>query len=178
MAGTLSALDRDFLQRAVEIGRNGWGRVHPNPMVGCVIVRAGEVIAEGWHEALGGPHAEVNALRQAGDLSRGATAYVSLEPCNHFGRTPPCSTALREAGVSRVIYGATDPGSDSSGGGKALRSAGVEVIGPVLSPNEARRENPAFFFNHASQATYLALKLAQTLDGRIADASGHRTSIT
>jgi len=178
MESTLIPSERRLLQRAVEIGRNGWGRVHPNPMVGCVLVRDGEVIAEGWHEALGGPHAEVNALRQAGDLSRGATAYVSLEPCNHFGRTPPCSTALREAGVSRVIYGATDPGSDSSGGGKALRSAGVEVIGPVLSPDEARRENPAFFFNHASQATYLALKLAQTLDGRIAEAPGHRTSIT
>jgi len=178
MESTLSLSDRQFLQRAVEIGRNGWGRVHPNPMVGCVLVRDEEVIAEGWHEELGGAHAEVNALSRAEHRAEGATAYVSLEPCNHFGRTPPCSTALREAGVSRVIYGATDPGSDSSGGGDALRSGGVEVIGPVLPPDEARRENPAFFFNHAHQATYVALKLAQTLDGRIAEAPGHRTSIT
>lgn len=178
MESNLSSSDRRLLQRAIEIGRNGWGRVHPNPMVGCVLVRDGEVIAEGWHEELGGPHAEANALSRAGDGAKGATAYVSLEPCNHFGRTPPCSSALLEAGVSRVIYGAADPGSDSAGGGNALRSSGMELIGPVLSPDEARRENPAFFFNNEREATYVALKLAQTLDGRIAEAPGRRTSIT
>ncbi len=174
----LSLSDRRLLQRAVEIGRNGWGRVHPNPMVGCVLVRDGKVIAEGWHEELGGPHAEANALRQAGDRARGATAYVSPEPCNHFGRTPPCSSALLVAGVSRVIYGAADPGSDSAGGGNALRSSGVELFGPVFSSDEARRENPAFFFGHENEATYVALKLAQTLDARIAEAPGRRTAIT
>ncbi|MCJ7630338.1 MAG: bifunctional diaminohydroxyphosphoribosylaminopyrimidine deaminase/5-amino-6-(5-phosphoribosylamino)uracil reductase RibD, partial [Longimicrobiales bacterium] len=178
MVSSLSPNDRQYLQRAVEIGREGWGRVHPNPMVGCVIVRDGEVIAEGWHEVLGGPHAEANALRKAGVRARGATAYVSLEPCNHFGRTPPCSAALSEAGVSRVIYGAADPGGVSAGGGNALRAGGMDVIGPVLSAGEARRENPAFFFNHERGTTYVALKLAHTLDGRIAEATGRRTSIS
>jgi diaminohydroxyphosphoribosylaminopyrimidine deaminase/5-amino-6-(5-phosphoribosylamino)uracil reductase len=178
MESTLSPTDRQLLQRAVEIGRNGWGRVHPNPMVGCVLVRDGEVIAEGWHEELGGPHAEIHTLSRAGGRAKGATAYVSLEPCNHFGRTPPCSSALLEAGVSRVIYGAADPGNASSGGGEALRSGGVQVIGPAILPAEAKRENPAFFFNHEHEATYVALKLAQTLDGRIAEAPGRRTSIT
>jgi diaminohydroxyphosphoribosylaminopyrimidine deaminase/5-amino-6-(5-phosphoribosylamino)uracil reductase len=174
----LSSSDRHLLQRAIEIGRNGWGRVHPNPMVGCVIVREGRVVSEGWHEKLGEAHAEVNALSRAGKLAKGAVAYVSLEPCNHFGRTPPCTSALLRAGVSKVVYGAPDPGGVSAGGGATLRSGGVEVIGPALSPEEARRENPAFFFNHEREATYVALKLAQTLDGRIAEAPGCRTSIT
>ena len=178
MARTLSRVDQEFLTQAVELGRKGWGRVHPNPMVGCVLVRDGTVIGEGWHEELGGPHAEVNALQQAGDRSRGATAYVSLEPCNHFGRTPPCSSALLDAGISEVVFGAADPGTESSGGGEALRSAGVNVIGPVLPPGGGSRENPAFFFNQEHAATYVALKLAQTLDGRIAEAPGRRTAIT
>ena len=178
MEDTLSPSDRGLLQRAIEVGRRGWGRVHPNPMVGCVLVKDGEVIAEGWHEELGGPHAEINALNRAGDQARGATAYVSLEPCNHLGRTPPCSSALLGAGIARVIYGATDPGRVSAGGGSTLLSGGVEVSGPVIPPEEARRENPAFFFNQEHEATYVALKLAQTLDGRIAEAPGRRTDIT
>ena len=173
-----SSLDQEFLRRALEIGRKGWGRVHPNPMVGCVLVRDGVVIGEGCHEVLGGPHAEINALRQAKVGTEGATAYVSLEPCDHFGRTPPCSSALLEAGISTVFFGASDPGIESSGGGDTLRSAGVEVIGPVFSPEQSRRENPAFFHNQEHGATYVAIKLAQTLDGRIAEAPGHRTPIT
>jgi diaminohydroxyphosphoribosylaminopyrimidine deaminase/5-amino-6-(5-phosphoribosylamino)uracil reductase len=147
-------------------------------MVGCVLVRDGEVVGEGSHEELGGLHAEVNALTRAGSRAEGATAYVSLEPCDHFGRTPPCSAALIRAGISRVVFGAADPGKESSGGAMTLRSAGVEVVGPLLSPEEGRRENPAFFFNQEHQSPYVALKLAQSLDGRIAEAPGRRTAIT
>jgi len=178
MDGTLSTQDRIFLRRSVEIGRRGWGRVHPNPTVGCILVRDGKVVGEAWHEEVGGPHAEVLALDAAGESARGATAYVSLEPCHHFGRTPPCSSALLEAGVARVVYGAQDPGKESSGGGGALSAGGIEVVGPVFTLEEARRENPAFFFNAEHQATYVALKIAQTLDGRIAAERGRRTTIT
>ena len=137
--------DRAFLDRAIHLGRRGWGRVHPNPMVGCILVKHGQVIGEGWHEQVGEGHAEVNALANADEDPRGATAFVSLEPCSHFGRTPPCTQALQEAGVIRVVYGAADPGRDSGGGGETLRSAGLDVVGPVMSLEEARRENPAFF---------------------------------
>ena len=178
MTTPISIADRDFLQRAVELGRRGWGKVHPNPTVGCILVRDGEVVGEGWHSKVGGPHAEVHAIRTAGCRARGATAYVSLEPCDHFGRTPPCTVALLEAGISRVVYGAEDPGPESSGGGNRLRAHGLEVLGPVFNSREARRENPAFFFNHENHQTYVAVKLAQTLDGRIAETPGSRTEIT
>jgi len=174
----LTDQDTSHLQRAREIARRGWGLVHPNPMVGCVLVKEGEVVAEGWHTEWGGAHAEVNALREAEDRAKGATAFVSLEPCNHFGKTPPCSTALLEAGVSRVVYGAADPGLESAGGGTALRAGGIEVVGPVMSLQEARRDNPAFFHNQEHRGTYVAIKLAQTLDGKIAEAPGRRTAIT
>ncbi|MBT8395763.1 MAG: bifunctional diaminohydroxyphosphoribosylaminopyrimidine deaminase/5-amino-6-(5-phosphoribosylamino)uracil reductase RibD [Gemmatimonadetes bacterium] len=178
MTAELSSTDWGFLRRAMGIGRQGWGRVHPNPMVGCVLVKDGEIVAEGWHEEVGGPHAEAHALSRAGHAARGATAYVSLEPCDHYGRTPPCSEALIEAGISCVVYGASDPGPASAGGDQTLREGGVEVIGPVLSPEQSRAENPAFFFNQEHGATYVALKLAQTLDGRIASGPGTRTPIT
>lgn len=178
LAGAMDSTERELLEKAIILGRRGWGRVHPNPMVGCVLVRDGQVMGEGWHEEYGGPHAEVNALARAGELARGATAYVSLEPCNHFGKTPPCSTALRDAGVSRVVYGAQDPGPESGGGAKTLRESGVEVKGPLLSMDEARMENPAFFHNMLHGATFVAIKMAQTLDGRVAAMRGERTAIT
>lgn len=178
MKNHATTADRGHLQRALEIGRRGWGRVHPNPAVGCVLVKDGVVVGEGWHEEWGGPHAEINALRESGGRARGATAYVSLEPCNHFGRTPPCSQALVEAGITRVVYGAADPGEDSSGGALTIRAHGIEVVGPVFSREEARRENPAFFHNQEEGSTYLAVKLAQTLDGKIAEGPGQRTAIT
>jgi diaminohydroxyphosphoribosylaminopyrimidine deaminase/5-amino-6-(5-phosphoribosylamino)uracil reductase len=147
-------------------------------MVGCVLVKNGRILAEGWHEEFGGPHAEARALEKAGEEARGSTAYVSLEPCNHMGKTPPCAQALIEAGVSRVVYGAGDPGTESRGGGAALAKGGLEVLGPCLTPQEARRENPSFFWNQERSSVFVALKLAQTLDGKIAEAKGHRTSIT
>ncbi len=170
--------DEHFLERTVSLGRRGWGWVHPNPMVGCVIVQGDEVVGEGWHEELGGAHAEVNALARAGERAQGATAYVSLEPCNHFGRTPPCSVSLVESGVTRVVYGAPEPGAVAGGGAETLRARGVEVVGPVFSMEEARRENPAFYYNQEHGATWVALKLAQTLDGKIAARPGERTAIT
>jgi diaminohydroxyphosphoribosylaminopyrimidine deaminase/5-amino-6-(5-phosphoribosylamino)uracil reductase len=140
LAGAMDSTDRELLEKAILLGRRGWGRVHPNPMVGCVLVKDGLVVGEGWHEEFGGPHAEANALAGAREGAEGATAYVSLEPCNHYGHTPPCSLALRDAGIARVVYGAPDPGSESGGGGRTLQEAGVEVTGPVLSQEEAMRE--------------------------------------
>ncbi len=173
----LPATDRRFLERAIRLGARGWGRVEPNPMVGCVIVRDGETVGEGWHAEYGGPHAERAALADAGGRARGATAYVSLEPCRHYGKTPPCTRALVEAGIRRVVYGASDPGSDAGGGGEELRTAGIRVEGPMLTPREARILNPGFF--HAEPGRpWTALKLAVSLDGRISRAEGARTQLT
>ena len=173
----LPAADRRFIERAIRLGARGWGRVEPNPMVGCVIVQEGETVGEGWHAEYGGPHAERAALADAGGRARGATAYVSLEPCRHFGKTPPCTRALVEAGIRRVVYGASDPGSDAGGGGEELRTAGIRVEGPVLTPREARILNPGFF--HAEPGRpWTALKLAVSLDGRISRAEGARTQLT
>lgn len=170
--------DRRYLDRARRLALRGWGRVHPNPMVGCVLVRDGRVVGEGHHEEFGGPHAEVLALRRAGEEARGATAYVSLEPCAHHGKTPPCTDALVEAGVRRVVFGAADPGDESGGGAERLRAAGVDVTGPLLTRREARRDNPAFFHAVEAGSTYVEAKLAVTLDGAIAAAPGRRTAIT
>jgi len=175
---TIDDADRVLLERAVELARRGWGRAHPNPLVGCVLAHDDEVVGEGWHEEYGHAHAEVRALEQAGDAARGATAYVSLEPCRHEGKTPPCTDALVRAGVVRVVYGASDPGGDSGGGAAALRQAGIEVVGPVLSERRAIQENPAFFHNVRTEQTFLALKLAMSLDARIAARVGERTRLT
>lgn len=152
--------------------------MHPNPLVGCLLVKHGTVIAEGWHAEYGGPHAEAMALTLAGDRARGATAYVSLEPCRHEGRTPPCSRALREAGVARVVYGAADPGADSGGGGDELRAAGVEVVGPVFTERRARGLNPAFHHRFRSDRPWVALKLATSLDGGLAARTGEQSWLT
>jgi diaminohydroxyphosphoribosylaminopyrimidine deaminase/5-amino-6-(5-phosphoribosylamino)uracil reductase len=151
-------------------------------MVGCVIALDGAVVGTGWHAEFGGPHAEVVALREAGDDARGATAYVSLEPCAHFGHTPPCTEALLDAGVSRVVFGAADPGptSDggSGGGGAVLAEAGVEVVGPCLPIEQALADNPAFFHRARTGRPHVAAKLAMSLDGRIAARVGERSTLT
>jgi diaminohydroxyphosphoribosylaminopyrimidine deaminase / 5-amino-6-(5-phosphoribosylamino)uracil reductase len=169
-------IDRFWLERAVELGRRGWGRVHPNPLVGCVLVRDGVVVGEGWHREFGGPHAEVEALRNAGEQAAGATAYVSLEPCAHHGKTPPCTVALKSAGVRRVVFGAGDPGV-GAGGGAVLREWGIEVAGPLFHRRTALRENPGFFAR-AEGRSHVTLKLALSLDARIARAPGERTPLT
>jgi len=168
------------LRRAITLADQGWGRVAPNPLVGCVIVRDGQVVGEGWHREYGGPHAEVHALRAAGERARGGTAYVSLEPCSHWGKTPPCTGALIDAGVRRVVFGGFDPNPKAQGGAEVLRAAGIEVRGGVLEA-EVRDQNAAFFHAHSAAGAvrpFVALKLALSLDARIADAEGRSVWIT
>lgn len=178
MNTTLSTTDRDLLERARELAQRGWGHVHPNPMVGCVIAHDGEVVGEGWHEEFGGAHAEVNALRQAGARAEGATAYVSLEPCNHHGKTPPCVQALAEAGIARVVFGVEDPGEDEGGGAGTLARAGVDVVGPVHGDREGLADDAGFQHRSRTGRPFVAAKLAVSLDGRIAEGPGERTTLT
>ena len=170
--------DREWRLQASSLAGRGWGRVHPNPMVGCVLTRDGEVVGEGWHEEYGGPHAEVNAIRSAGDAARDATAYVSLEPCSHHGKNPPCWEALFESGVTRVVFGAAEPGDEAGGGGELLAKAGVEVVGPLADVGTFHDVDPVFFYTMRHRRPYLTLKLAVSLDGRIAARSGERTLLT
>jgi diaminohydroxyphosphoribosylaminopyrimidine deaminase/5-amino-6-(5-phosphoribosylamino)uracil reductase len=157
------------MRRALRLARRGWGRVAPNPLVGAVLVRDGEVVGEGWHAEFGGPHAEVHALAAAGDRARGATAYVTLEPCNHHGKRGPCSEALLAAGVARVVVAIADPHAVAAGGIGRLRAAGVEVTVGV----EARRarELAAPFLHDVTGGVlpWTTLKLALSIDGALAD---------
>jgi diaminohydroxyphosphoribosylaminopyrimidine deaminase/5-amino-6-(5-phosphoribosylamino)uracil reductase len=147
-------------------------------MVGAVIVRDGEIVGEGWHTEYGGPHAEVEALRAAGDAARGATAYVTLEPCSHFGKTPPCTAGLLAAGVARVVFAASDPNPRAAGGATVLREAGADVVGGV-EERSALDQNAIFFHALANRARpFVALKLALSLDARIADRDGGSVWIT
>ncbi len=174
----LTPTDRSHLERARELAREGWGHVHPNPLVGCVIAGEDGVIAEGYHRVYGGPHAEIAALEAAKDRARGATVYVTLEPCNHHGKTPPCTSALLQAGVRRVVFGARDPDTEAGGGAERLRAAGLQVVGPVWPERVARAENPAFFHVARERSPFVALKLALSLDGCLAARTGERTRIT
>ena len=175
---SLTPTDIAHLEWARQLARRGWGHVQPNPMVGCVVVGEEGVVSEGYHRAFGGPHAEIVALEESKTRAEGATVYVTLEPCNHHGKTPPCAAALIGAGVRRVVYGAADPGSESGGGAARLREAGVEVIGPVWSEREGRAENPGFFHTARHASPFVALKLAMSLDGCIAARPGERTRVT
>jgi len=154
------------LERALELAERGRGTTHPNPIVGAVVVRDGEVVGEGWHERAGGPHAEVVALEAAGERARGATLYVTLEPCTHHGRTPPCVDRVLEAGVARVVVGSLDPNPKARGGVERLRAAGVEV--EVVDSFEARRQNEAWRTWVALGRPFVTYKVAVTLDGRVA----------
>ena len=175
---TASAFDRAMMQRCLTLARRALGRTAPNPMVGAVIVNGGEVVGEGFHPKAGEPHAEVFALRQAGDRARGATAYVSLEPCNHFGRTPPCSQALVKAGVAKVVVGVVDPNPKVGGGGiKTLQDAGVEVVVGVEEA-DCRALNEGFIHRILYKRPIGLLKYAMTLDGKIASTTGHSTWVT
>ncbi len=170
--------DQRFMALAIGLGSRGLGQVWPNPAVGCVIVKAGRIIGRGWTQAGGRPHAETMALMQAGAAARGATAYVSLEPCAHHGQTPPCAGALIAAGVSRVVSAATDPDSRVAGRGHAmLRAAGVAVTEAVLQ-DAAIGLNAGFFSRVLTGRPWVTLKLAMSLDGRIANAVGASRWIT
>ena len=148
--------------------------MHPNPMVGAVVVREETVLGEARHEEFGGPHAEAAALAALGGRGRGATLYTSLEPCRHTGKTPPCTEAIRGAGVARVVFWAAEPGAEAGGGGEWLRRRGLQVDGPFGERADWASENPVFFHRAASSRPYLALKLAISLDGRIAPRGGRR----
>lgn len=169
--------DRRFMGRALELARRGRGRAAPNPMVGAVVVRDGEVVGEGWHAEHGAAHAEAEALREAGGRARGATVYVTLEPCAHRGKTSPCTEALLDAGVRRVVVACRDPHPEAEGGAEALREAGVEVdVG--VEGREAARLNARFLWRQARGAPFVGLKLALSLDARIARSPGTRTAVT
>ena len=166
------------MRRALLLARRGWGQTAPNPMVGAVIVRSGKVVGEGWHERFGGPHAEVMALANAGARARGATVYVTLEPCTHWGKTPPCVDALIEAGVSRVVCATRDPGKGSGGGARKLRRARIAVEFGVLE-HEARELNAPFFFAAAGATRpWVTLKLALSADGAVGRRGSRRVRIT
>ncbi|MGM0577481.1 MAG: bifunctional diaminohydroxyphosphoribosylaminopyrimidine deaminase/5-amino-6-(5-phosphoribosylamino)uracil reductase RibD [Myxococcota bacterium] len=173
-----AAEDRGWMERALDLARRGRGTTSPNPMVGAVVVRDGVCVGEGFHVRAGGPHAEVHALREAGADARGADMYVTLEPCNHRGRTGPCTEAILRAGVARVILGAGDPNPQVCGSGVArLREGGVEVITGVLA-EECHALNEIFEHWITTGRPLVVLKLAATLDGRIAARTGASRWIT
>jgi diaminohydroxyphosphoribosylaminopyrimidine deaminase/5-amino-6-(5-phosphoribosylamino)uracil reductase len=170
--------DERWMRRALELAVRGSGETSPNPLVGCVVVRRGRVVGEGHHARVGGPHAEVVALRRAGAAARGATLYVNLEPCAHRGRTPACAPAVAASGVERVVAAIRDPNPAVAGRGlRQLRRSGVEVATGVLS-REARRLNLRFLAAAAAPRPFVMLKVACTLDGRVATRSGDSRWIT
>jgi diaminohydroxyphosphoribosylaminopyrimidine deaminase/5-amino-6-(5-phosphoribosylamino)uracil reductase len=174
----ITPVDFDFMAQAFRLAERGLYTTMPNPRVGCVLVKDGQIITEGWHIRAGEAHAEVNALRAAGENARGATAYVSLEPCSHTGRTGPCSQALIDAGVARVVYAMEDPNPLVSGDGIAmLRAAGVQVDGSLLE-DDARALNLGYIKRMERKLPYVRCKLAMSIDGRTAMESGESKWIT
>ncbi len=170
--------DSAHMARALALGRRGLGRVWPNPAVGCVIVAGGRVVGRGWTQPGGRPHAETVALGQAGAAARGATAYVSLEPCAHHGETPPCAEALVGAGVARVVTALEDPDPRVAGRGHAMLRKARIAVDTGIGAAEARRDQAGFLSRLARRRPMLTLKLATSLDGRIATASGESRWIT
>lgn len=161
----------EFMSRALDLAERGRRTVSPNPMVGCVLVKDGRIVGEGWHKRAGGPHAEIVALADAGDHAAGSTVYVTLEPCNHTGRTGPCSTALADAGVAEVEIALADPNPTAMGGSAALRRAGISVR-TGRGAERARTQNRIFLHALAHGRPFVILKAATSLDGRIAAADG------
>ena len=171
-------IDRTHMRRALDLAARGWGRTAPNPLVGAVVVSpGGDVVGEGYHAWFGGPHAERVALEQAGSSARGGTLYVTLEPCAHFGKTPPCAPAVIDAGIARAVVAVRDPNPAAAGGVDHLRAAGV-VVDTGLEADAARELNAAFLHATASDRPWITLKLAVSLDGAIADAGRHRGWLT
>jgi diaminohydroxyphosphoribosylaminopyrimidine deaminase/5-amino-6-(5-phosphoribosylamino)uracil reductase len=174
---SVNPLDRLFLERANELARRGTGNTSPNPAVGAVIVRDGRIVGEGYHHRAGKPHAEVHALEAAGELAQGATLYVSLEPCNHFGRTPPCAHAVARAGIARVVVGTPDPNPQTDGGGIAyLRDRGVEI--DIVDDAQSRATVEPFARAIRLGRPYVTLKMAMSLDGYVASQHGVQQWLT
>lgn len=177
-AQSFSEHDRNAMSRALELAARGLNTTHPNPRVGCVIVQGERTVGEGWHERPGEPHAEIMALRAAGGGAAGGTAYVTLEPCCHFGRTPPCADALIEARLRRVVFALEDPNPDVRGkGAERLRAAGIEVEGGLMQ-REAAELNAGFIKRMTQGRPWVRVKLAMSLDGRTALANGRSQWIT
>lgn len=175
---TFSESDHQFMQRALELASLGRFTTPPNPNVGCIIVKDGQIIGEGYHRQAGGPHAEVFALRQAADAAKGATAYVTLEPCSHFGRTPPCADALIAAGLKRVVVAMLDPNPKVAGAGvERLRAADIQVDVGLLD-TQAEALNPGFLHKMRTKRPYVQLKLACSTDGKVALANGESQWLT
>jgi len=175
---THAADDRRFMLRALALARRGLGETNPNPMVGCVVVKQGRIVGEGFHALAGGPHAEVAALDKAGASARGATLYVTLEPCAHHGRTPPCAPLVASSGVRRVVAAMRDPNPRVNGRGlRLLRGAGISVSTGLLEA-ESLRLNERFVVAVTKRRPFVLLKAAVTLDGRIATASGDSKWVT
>lgn len=167
-----------WMRRALDLAKRGTGTVSPNPLVGAVLVAGGAVVGQGWHQAPGSPHAEVRALEEAGARARGATLYVTLEPCSHFGRTPPCAPRVAQAGVSRVVAALKDPNPLVDGEGLAiLKRAGVEVSVGVLA-EQAARQNASFLKHVRTGMPHVTLKMAASLDGKVAARDGTSRWIT
>ncbi|MBF57480.1 MAG: riboflavin biosynthesis protein RibD [Halomonas sp.] len=178
MSGAFSQADHRYMARALQLAQKGLYTTDPNPRVGCVIVRDEQIVGEGFHLRAGEPHAEINALNDAGEQAQGATAYVTLEPCSHIGRTGPCAVALQEAKVSRVVIAMVDPNPQvSSRGIRLLEEAGIEVAVGLLEI-EARVLNPGFIARMTQQRPFVRLKMAMSLDGRTAMGSGESQWIT
>lgn len=176
--GSFTEADRAAMARAIALAERGLETTQPNPRVGCVLTHEGQIVGEGWHERAGEPHAEINALHAAGPWAEGATAYVTLEPCSHHGRTPPCVEALIAARVARVFFALEDPNPLVSGrGAEALRRAGVEVDSGLLAA-EAAELNPGFLKRMRSGRPWVRVKLAMSIDGRTALANGASQWIT
>jgi diaminohydroxyphosphoribosylaminopyrimidine deaminase/5-amino-6-(5-phosphoribosylamino)uracil reductase len=170
--------DKRYMRMALRLARKGAGRTSPNPMVGAVVVRGGKIVGAGYHRKAGGDHGEVVALKRAGADARGATLYLNLEPCSHYGRTPPCTLAIIQAGVKRIVAGMADPNPLVSGSGiRKLRQAGIEVRVGVLE-EECRRLNEAFSKYITRRLPFVILKIAASLDGKIATSSGDSRWIT
>lgn len=170
--------DHEYMRLALDLAARGAGYVAPNPMVGAVVVRQGQVVGRGYHQAVGGPHAEVHAIDDAGDRARGATLYVTLEPCNHHGRTPPCTRKILDAGIRKVVVAVADPNPDVAGGGNAyLKRHGVQVVCGVCR-DQAARLNESFFKYARTKIPFVVLKMAATLDGRIATRTGDARWVT
>lgn len=172
------ATDARHMARAIDLAQRGWGRVHPNPLVGAVVTdAAGTVVGEGWHAEFGAPHAEAIALERAGAAARGGTLYVTLEPCTHHGKTPPCTDAVLQSGVARVVIALADPNPVARGGIDRLRAAGIDVAVGIGARDAADR-NAAFLHWHRTGRPFVALKLAVSLDGRIAARTGQTSDVT
>jgi diaminohydroxyphosphoribosylaminopyrimidine deaminase/5-amino-6-(5-phosphoribosylamino)uracil reductase len=170
--------DSQYMLKCLQLAERGRGAVEPNPMVGCVIVNGGRIVGKGWHQLFGGPHAEIEALRDAGKNARGATVYVSLEPCNHFGKTPPCTEALIEAGVRKVVIGMPDPNPDVAGAGaQRLRDAGITVVEDV-ERTRCEAVNEVYLVQALEKRPFIICKVAQTIDGYIAALKGTSHWIT